>query len=172
MKIVITGPECIGKTTLSLALAKHYDTHVVSEYARTYLANKLDDPYTQDDLLMIAKGTHTKQKLVAKRDLLICDTAMLVMFIWSKAKFGSVHPEINQMLDSDPVDLYILPDWDIPFVEDPLRESSGERDVLHDLYKSELVTRGLPFTEVKGDQELRLKHALQTIDVLRKYRKK
>ena len=46
MKIAITGPECVGKTTLSLALAKHYDTHVVSEYARTYLANKLDDPYT------------------------------------------------------------------------------------------------------------------------------
>ena len=95
---------------------------------------------------------------------------MLVMFVWSKVKFGTVHPEINQMLDADAVDLYILPDWDIPFVEDPLRESSGERDVLHRLYKSELESRGLPFTEVKGDEDLRLKHAVQTIDVLSKYR--
>ena len=169
MKIVITGPECIGKTTLSTALAKYYDTHVVSEYARVYLANKLDTPYTKDDLLSIAKGTVTKQKLVERRDLVICDTGMLVMYIWGKVKFGSAHPEISQMLDDDTVDLYILPHWDIPFVEDPLRESNGDREVLHRLYKKELEKRSLPFTEVKGDEDMRLKLASQSIDVLWKY---
>jgi len=127
MKIVITGPECIGKTTLSLALAKYYD-------------------------------------------IVICDTGMLVMYIWGRVKFGSAHPEISQMLDDDTVDLYILPHWDIPFVEDPLRESNGDRDVLHRLYKKELEGRSLPFTEVKGDEEMRLKIATQSIDVLWKYK--
>jgi len=170
MKIVITGPECTGKTTLSIALAKYYETHVISEYARTYLANKLDTPYTKDDLLAIAKGTRTKQSMVKRRDLMICDTSMLVMYIWGQVKFGSAHQEIEQMLKDDHVDLYILPDWEIPFVEDPLRESNGDREVLHRLYKKELIKRSLPFTEVKGDEEMRLKIATQTIDVMWKYR--
>ena len=54
-KVVITGPECTGKTSLAKALANHYNTRWVPEFARDFL-NNLDRPYVEEDLLEIAKG--------------------------------------------------------------------------------------------------------------------
>ena len=42
IKVVLFGPESTGKTTLSKALADHFDTLWVAEYAREYLQNKWD----------------------------------------------------------------------------------------------------------------------------------
>ena len=54
-KIVFTGPECSGKTTLSNAIAKKLNAPLVKEYAREYL-NNLNREYSYPDLLKIAKG--------------------------------------------------------------------------------------------------------------------
>ena len=40
VKIVLFGPESTGKTTLSIHLARHYNSVWVPEYAREYLQNK------------------------------------------------------------------------------------------------------------------------------------
>jgi nicotinamide riboside kinase len=42
IKIVFFGPESTGKSTLSDALAKHYKTVCVPEYARDFLQRKWD----------------------------------------------------------------------------------------------------------------------------------
>ena len=42
IKVVLFGPESTGKTTLSKALADHFGTLWVAEYAREYLQNKWD----------------------------------------------------------------------------------------------------------------------------------
>jgi nicotinamide riboside kinase len=42
VKVVLYGPESTGKSTLSKALAEHYKTAFVPEYARTYLQVKWD----------------------------------------------------------------------------------------------------------------------------------
>ena len=41
IRVVLFGPESTGKTTLSTALAKYYNTAFVPEYAREYLQKKL-----------------------------------------------------------------------------------------------------------------------------------
>ena len=55
IKVVTTGPESSGKTTLAKALAEHYQIAWVPEYSRDYL-NRLNRPYQEEDLLVIAKG--------------------------------------------------------------------------------------------------------------------
>src|SRR6266508_5671062 len=54
-KIVVTGPESTGKSTLCQQLAKHFNTLWCPEYAREYLL-KNGAKYSYDDLLNIAKG--------------------------------------------------------------------------------------------------------------------
>ena len=58
--VVLTGPECTGKSTLAKQLASHYHTVYIPEYAREYIEN-LDRPYTFEDVLHIA-ATQVKQK--------------------------------------------------------------------------------------------------------------
>jgi nicotinamide riboside kinase len=53
-KIAVIGPESTGKSALTKALARHYSSPYVDEYARDYVA-KLNRPYTFDDLCEIAK---------------------------------------------------------------------------------------------------------------------
>src|SRR5690606_19546165 len=55
IKIAIVGPESTGKSTISEALARHYDTVCVPEYAREYCRN-LDRQYTLQDELNIFYG--------------------------------------------------------------------------------------------------------------------
>ncbi|MFK7932281.1 MAG: AAA family ATPase, partial [Saprospiraceae bacterium] len=54
-KVLITGVESTGKSTLTAALAAHYDTIWIPEYARQYL-EQLNRNYVQADLLKIAQG--------------------------------------------------------------------------------------------------------------------
>jgi hypothetical protein len=54
VRIALIGPESTAKSTLSEALAKHYNTVWVPEYARTYL-NGINRKYTLEDIVKIKK---------------------------------------------------------------------------------------------------------------------
>ena len=59
LKIVLFGPESTGKTTLSIQLAKHYNTVWVEEFARPYLQevwNNEQRTCELSDILPIARG--------------------------------------------------------------------------------------------------------------------
>lgn len=53
-KIAVIGPESTGKSALTQALARHYTSPYVDEYARDYVTN-LGRPYTFNDVCEIAK---------------------------------------------------------------------------------------------------------------------
>ena len=54
-KIVLTGPESTGKTTLAKTLASYFAGEYITEFARKYI-DDLQRPYIQADLLAIARG--------------------------------------------------------------------------------------------------------------------
>ena len=80
LKIIVTGPESSGKTTLCKALSKHFKISYSKEYAREYL-EKLNRDYTQEDLIKIAKG-----QLHAENGIQLLDTDLITIKIWSKYK--------------------------------------------------------------------------------------
>ncbi len=163
IKVVITGAECSGKTTLAKDLSQYYNTPLVPEYARTYL-NNLDRPYEQSDLKHIAIGQLESEQKYVSEDLIICDTSLLVIKVWSQVKYGSVHPWLTVLLEDAIPDLYILPDWDIPYEEDPLREHPDDRKMLHDNYVDELNMQIAPWGSVTGSKAERLKQAVKRVD--------
>ena len=95
LKIVITGPESTGKSTLTKQLAAHFKVDMVNEYARTYLQN-LTTEYTQSDLTEIAIGQISLEDKASKSNskFIVCDTSLEVIKIWSEFKYGSCDPFI------------------------------------------------------------------------------
>jgi NadR type nicotinamide-nucleotide adenylyltransferase len=165
IKVVITGPESSGKTTLAKALAEHYLAPWVPEYARDYL-NHLNQPYQEEDLLEIARGQVERENEAAaeKLDLLICDTSLVVIKIWSKYRYGRCHPWILEQIEQRPVDLYLLCSPDIPWEPDPQRENPDDRDELFKLYKRALKDK--PSVVIRGNESERLKQAISEIEHL------
>ena len=155
-KVVIIGPECTGKSELSEYLAGEFNTVWVKEYARTYLES-LDRPYTPEDLPVIARGQLSREDaLVQKANrVLVCDTDLYVIKVWSNFKYGYCDPQIIESIASRKYDLYLLSYIDIPWVFDPLREHPDERGILFELYHEEMEKQHVPFQIVKGSREER-----------------
>ena len=85
-KVIITGPECSGKTTLSEGLSLHYNSLFNNEYARDYIKS-LNRSYIIEDLLKIAQKQWENEHNNLKQKFLICDTDLITIKIWSEYKF-------------------------------------------------------------------------------------
>lgn len=166
-KVVVLGPECTGKSELSEFLAKEFKTVWVEEFARTYI-NNLQRPYGLSDLVNIAKGQlYLEDTLTSKANkLLICDTDLYVIKIWSTFKYGYCDPEILKSIASRKYDLYLLTYIDIPWEADPQREHPDQRELLYELYLNEMRNQSGPFTEIKGTRDQRRKQATERIKKL------
>lgn len=166
LTVAVVGPESTGKTTLARSLAEHFKTPWVPEFAREYLT-KLNRPYTQSDLLEIAKGqlkAENKLQSKANNRLLFLDTDLLVIKIWSEFKYGNCDPWIEQQLRLNQPSVYILTHFDIPYEEDPLRENPDERPELYDLYEEALQNSDSPYFIVQGNQQKRFDKAVKSIN--------
>lgn len=165
-KIAVIGPESTGKSTLSAALATELNTVWVPEYARTYL-EKLSRPYEQQDLLEIARGQLELEDKLAREanKLLICDTDLNVIQVWSHARYNSSHRFITEHIASRKYDMYLLTNIDTIWEEDPLREHPlpAERLYFYNIYRDIVQNSGLPWADISGTHEERLKKALEAI---------
>src|SRR5690554_3366601 len=93
--LVTTGPESSGKTSLAHGLATAMKAPLVPEMSRPYLeqrATQSGQPgYQIEDLGAIARlqleAEHNA--LAAAPPLLVCDTDLLVILIWSEVRFGN-----------------------------------------------------------------------------------
>ncbi len=164
-KIILTGPESTGKSTLAKQLAQVYNTVWVPEFARTYLKG-LNRPYREDDLLKIAQGQRDLESFFSKKtnQYLFCDTSMLVMKIWSEYRFGKCHPWILEQLENEKNAIYILCGTDILWEYDEQRENPKDRNELYAKYLSELKFYQKEFIEVAGSQEVRISQVARFIN--------
>lgn len=165
-RIAIVGPESSGKTTLALALSERLGAAMVPEAARAFLTG-LGRPYAEADLLTIAKLQVEREELEAAArsgcGLLLCDTDLLTILIWSEEKFGRCDPWIEAECERRRFGLWLLCRPDIPWEPDPLRENPHDRDRLFMVYASRLQRLGRPFRIIEGTLEQRLATARAAI---------
>ena len=164
-KVAIVGPECTGKTDLSHYLASHYKTEWVPEYARAFL-NKLNRPYEKSDLTKIAHGQIRMEDewMQNANRVLICDTNLIVIKVWSEEKFGDCDPEILSSLSARHYDLLLLTNIDIPWEDDPQREHPGKREYFWNIYKKESALSKISTIEISGPREERRRKAVEAIE--------
>jgi len=166
--VVVTGSECTGKTTLSVALARHYQTSCVPEFIRDFV-NERATSLTYEDVGAVARGQMAleDEHAVAEPQLLIHDTDLLSAVVYNHHYYGKCPAWIEEASTKRAADLYLLAGIDVPWVADGLLRDRGEqREKMQELFGNALMTRDLPFTEVQGTPGERLAVAVQAIDSL------
>ena len=168
-RILILGPESTGKSTLAEMLAQHYAEPWVPEVAREYL-EKLDRPYTYEDLLQIGKqqmNLEDELALTATR-FLFCDTDLRVIQVWSQHRYGKVEPWMLEEIARRTYDLILLCAPDLPWQEDPLREHPEleMREAFFAQYLQLTKQSGFPFKIIAGDPVKRMSTGVEAIQSL------
>lgn len=164
-RVCVFGPESTGKTTLARRLAGHFRTAWVPEYARTLL--EMRGRLEAADMPAIARGQAASEDALARnaRGVLVCDTDPLTTLVWSERLFGACDPAVGEAARRE-YDLYLLLDADVPWVADPVRYLPEDRRGFFERCRAELVRRGRPFVEVRGDWETRFSVAAAAVDRL------
>jgi NadR type nicotinamide-nucleotide adenylyltransferase len=170
LKIVVTGPESTGKSTLTKQLADYYKEPFVAEIARDYIEN-LKRPYNFIDLKKIAviQLKEEDAQLKKAKKYLFIDTDLIVLKIWSQYKYEKCDPFILQNLLQRSYNYYLLCDTNLPWVYDPLRESPDlkTRKTIFELNKKELLFYNKPFSIISGIEQERLETAIKKLTNLK-----
>ena len=152
LKIIVTGAESSGKTTLCKQLSTHFKIRFTNEFAREFL-NELDKDYTQEDLLEIAKGQLASEQLTtSNQQLSLHDTDLITIKIWSEYKYGGCDNWILEQIEQQKSErrFYLLCKPDISWEADKQRENPNDRAELFEIYKTELESLGHTYFVVEG----------------------
>ena len=155
IKIIITGPESSGKTTLSRNLSHSLKANLVDEYARKYI-NENNNQYIYEDLLKIAKTQYQHEESTKDNKLCFCDTDLITIKIWSEFKYNKCASWITDKIiqQKNEKRIYLLCKPDINWEYDSQRENESNRDEIFDIYLKELKKLNHLFFVVKGSKRL------------------
>ncbi len=166
LKIVLTGPESSGKTTLAQRLAQVLKTKMVPEFSRVYL-QYLGRAYEYNDFKTILLGQKNWEHWCqqnGKAPVLVCDTDWTVIRIWEQFQYKTFKVTEHEVLT--PHTHYFLCFPDIPWEPDVLRENPADRDTLFGMYLELLTALNAEFTILTGGEQKRLETAYAIIQKL------
>lgn len=168
IRVVVTGSECTGKTTLATELAQHYDTVWVPEFVRQFVEKKGAVP-DYEDVDEIARGQIELEDQTAEsaESLLIQDTDLLSTVIYSQHYYGDCPGWIEEELQKRAGNLYLLAGTEVPWApEGDQRDRGDRREEMQELFRTAVTKRGLDLVEIHGSPRERLKAAVVAIDAI------
>ena len=118
------------------------------------------------DLDVIAqKQLQLENELLPKAErLLICDTTLITIKIWSAYQFNKISEFISSSIRGNDYDLYLICNNDVAWTEDPQRRNPELRDHLLKWNMHELTKLNADYHLIEGTGEEKLKNAIQIID--------
>ena len=160
-RVCIFGPESTGKSTLTMNLARHFDTCFVPEYARTHLEPR-NGNIQFDDIDMIARGQIASEDALVRNAnrILFCDTDLLTTCIWSNWLFGKCPAWIEEEANKRSYDLYLVTDVNVPWVQDSVRYLPQERQSFLDRCVETLQQYDRSWSLLTGTWEERFQKAV------------
>jgi nicotinamide riboside kinase len=167
--VCLFGPESTGKSTLAAALARHYRTLHVTEYVRGFL-DATHSVGTPADVPWIARGQRAAEIATSHqaRRLLVCDTNLATIMLWSDVLFGDSPPWLREAALRQKFDVWLLTDIDVPFEPDPQRcfPDRADRAWLMQQCVGLLDRLGVTPVRLRGTPDERLRIATAAIDPL------
>ncbi len=164
-RVVLTGPESTGKTTLAQQLAAYYQTIWIPEFARQY-AKEINNEFTYADVLNVARFQLVQEIEVEEKvnKILFFDTSLIITKVWLDVVFKKVPQWLEEQILHEEADLYLLCAPDIEWVFDPLRVNGGKKRVkLFERYLNELENYGFNYRIITGSGEKRLNNCISYI---------
>jgi NadR type nicotinamide-nucleotide adenylyltransferase len=167
IRVVLTGSESTGKTTLAEHLATHFNAPLVPEFLRRYSATKTG-PLTLSDQIPTARGQIELEDAVIARSprLIIQDTDLLTTVIYSDHYFGTCPPWISEMAAQRLPDLYLLCEIDIEWVADGVRDRGHMREEMQQLFRDTVAASGATWLTITGGRDDRFQRAVDAINTL------
>jgi NadR type nicotinamide-nucleotide adenylyltransferase len=167
IRIVFTGSESTGKSTLATAVAQHYGVDVVPEFVRAF-AEQRGGTIEFSDHGAIARGQMALEDEHLARDprLVIQDTDLLSTVVYCRHYFGRCPEWIEEAAHARRPDLYLLCDIDSPWVADRVRDRGHMREEMQKLFEQAVKKNGTRNVALSGTIEERFKTAIRLIDTL------
>lgn len=175
LRVVLTGSECTGKSTLAAALAAHFGVQRVPEYVREFVDSVGRAPRFEDHGpiargQMAAEDRATAHARESGEPLVIQDTDLLSTIVYSRHYFGDSPQWIEDELRQRLPDLYLLCEIDLPWVADGQRDRGHLREEMQTLFRNAVLTTGTPALEIRGTGDARVRLAVDAVDRLLKNR--
>ncbi len=155
-RVCVLGGESSGKSVLTSALARAWQTVAVAEYGRECWEER-QGRLQFGDMLAIGRRQVVWEEEAAGRAnrYLFCDTSPLTTLFYSRELFGAADAELERLAGrSYRATILCAPDF--PFVQDGTRQDAAFRQRQHEWYRQELTRRGVPFLLVEGPVETRV----------------
>ncbi len=162
-RVVITGAESTGTTTLARALAERLNTVWVPEVGRAVTEVRgLEHPWCDADFAMIARRQQRDEDHAAHvaGPVLVCDTDALATCIWQERYLGRSTAEVEAIAASRRYELTVLTSDDIPFVQDGYRDGEHLRGWMTERFRERLHD---PWIEVRGSVAERVEQVLSAL---------
>lgn len=167
IRVVFTGSESTGKSTLAAAVAKHYGVEVVPEFVRAF-AEQRGGVIEFSDHGPIARGQMAlEDEYVARAPtLLVQDTDLLSTVVYCKHYFGRCPEWIEEAARARRPDLYLLCGTDVPWIADGVRDRGHRRDEMQELFVAAVGASQAANASISGTPDVRLARATDIIDQL------
>lgn len=189
LRVVVPGAESTGTSTLARHLSDALRqrggpwarTAWVAEYGREYSHNLLalmrarkpaataeDIAWQSDDFAIIAAEQCRLEQEAARHGgpVLLCDTDAFATRIWHERYMGQPSAQVARLAGAMPARaLYLLTnDAGVPFENDGLRDGAHLRGWMTRRFRAVLGEQGVPWLEIEGAPDVRLRIALAAVD--------
>jgi len=170
-RIVVLGPESTGKSTLVKKLSEYYTSTYVAEYGRTYTETiKVGTQLGVEDFYNIAIK-HNDMLLETQMNIeskyLFADTDAITTKLFGEMYIdGYSDPRIDEIIETQWFDLYLVMDIDVPWVDDGTRDFPKGREKHLNMIKDELDKLGKKYVLISGDYDERFEKAKKEIESL------
>ncbi len=171
VRIVMTGSESVGKTTLGERLAARLGALCVPEFVREFTMKKGAPPDFSDREALTIGQVELEELYIGRtsaegRRFLMHDTDLVSNIVYSIHYFGSCPEWIEQLAVARQPTHYLLLDIDVPWVPDGVRDRGDQRHEMHALFVNTLQRLQAPYSLISGDWDARYRAALDVIGTL------